>query len=221
MRKIAFMTSAFILCAVLLLDATAQQPGGAGGKAKKDYSDSTIVTAILAFDKDKTGKVTKSQVTDVRLHRLFDQADANKDGVVTRDELIALASKLEAEVAQDGGKGDKGGKGGPKGKGGPDDKGFKGKGPGGFDDKGPKGKGPGGPPQPGQILPTFVQDQLNLNADQKKQLDQLQKQVDAKLDTILNAEQKQQLRQMRDRRPGGPGGPGGPDGKGPPPMPRD
>src|SRR5262249_12499960 len=42
--------------------------------------------------------------------------------------------------------------------------GFMGKGPGG---KGPGGKGPGGPPQPGQVLPPFIQDALELTADQK------------------------------------------------------
>jgi hypothetical protein len=144
-------------------------------------------------------------VTDVRLHRLFDLADTNKDGVVTREELIALAAKLEAEIGP-GGPGGKGPKGkggfddpdkkGPKGKGGFDDfdkKGPKDKGPGGFDHpdkKGPKGKGP---PRPGQILPIFVQDQLNLSSDQRKQLDTLQKEVDTKLGKILTDEQQSQL----------------------------
>ena len=62
---------------------------------------------------------------------------------------------------------------------------------------------------------------LSLTADQEKQVDALQKEVDAKLDKILNAEQKQQLKQMRERGPGGfgPGGPppGGFGPGGPPP----
>jgi Spy/CpxP family protein refolding chaperone len=46
---------------------------------------------------------------------------------------------------------------------------------------------------------------LNLTAEQRKQLDELQKDVDTKLGKILTAEQKKQLEEMR---PGiGPGGP--------------
>ena len=37
------------------------------------------------------------------LNRLFDQADTNKDGVVTKEELMALAAKLDAESARGGG----------------------------------------------------------------------------------------------------------------------
>jgi Spy/CpxP family protein refolding chaperone len=72
-----------------------------------------------------------------------------------------------------------------------------------------------GPPQPGQILPGFLQESLKLSADQKKQVEELQKEVDAKLAKILNEEQNKALKDMRERfgRPGGPGGfPGGPGG---------
>ena len=55
---------------------------------------------MMTFDKNKDGKLTKDEVTDVRLHRLFDRADANKDGVVTKEELMALAAKLDAEYGQ-------------------------------------------------------------------------------------------------------------------------
>ena len=72
-------------------------------------------------------------------------------------------------------------------------------------------RGPGGPPRPGQILPPFLQERLSLTADQKKQLEELQKEVDAKLAKILTDEQKQQLKEMRERGPGG-----GPPGFGPP-----
>jgi hypothetical protein len=83
---------------------------------------------------------------------------------------------------------------------------------------------PGGPggfvmfgfPGMGQILPTFVQDQLKFTAEQKKQMEDLQKDVDAKLEKIMTAEQLKQFKEMRDRRPGGFGPPGG--GGGPPVM---
>jgi Spy/CpxP family protein refolding chaperone len=74
----------------------------------------------------------------------------------------------------------------------------------------PPGGFPGGfeRPQPGQILPGIFQQQLNLTPEQKKQLDELQKEVDAKLAKILTPEQRERLRDL----PGGfgPGGfPGG------------
>src|SRR6266498_1243311 len=69
---------------------------------------------------------------------------------------------------------------------------------------GPPG-GPGGFPQPGQVLPGFLQERLNLTAEQKKQLDELQKEVDAKLAKILTTEQKKTLQETRDRF-NGPGG---------------
>jgi outer membrane protein assembly factor BamB len=65
------------------------------------------------------------------------------------------------------------------------------------------GPGPGGfrPPSPTQILPSFLQGMLNLTDEQKKQMEELQKEVDDKLGTILTDEQKKQLRQP----PPGPG----------------
>lgn len=72
------------------------------------------------------------------------------------------------------------------------------------DGRGPGGPGgPGGPPMPGQILPPFLQDRLNLTAEQKKQLEALQKEVDGKLAKILTEDQKRQLKEMQQRGPGG------------------
>lgn len=125
--------------------------------------------------------------------------------------LAALASAVVLTVclavtAQPPG----GGKDDPKGpvKGDPKTKGGFGKG--GF------GGGRFGPPQPGQILPTFLQDQLKLTDDQKKQVEALQKEVDDKLARILTDDQKKQLKEMRERRPGGFGGGFGKGGFGPP-----
>ena len=138
MRKLVGILLTFMCAAVLLAQGVAQQPP-AQDKGK-DFSTSSIVTGMMAFDKNKTGKLTKEMVTDPRLHRLFDQADANKDGVVTKEELIALAAKLDAEY----GPGGKGGFGKGKGGKGPKGKGGLGKGPPGKDapDKGPPDKGP-------------------------------------------------------------------------------
>jgi Spy/CpxP family protein refolding chaperone len=79
------------------------------------------------------------------------------------------------------------------------------------------GGGFGGFPQPGQILAPFLQNQLKLSDDQKKQLEDLQKDVDAKLEKLLTEDQRKQLKDMREGAGrGGFGGRGGPGG-GPPP----
>jgi hypothetical protein len=71
-------------------------------------------------------------------------------------------------------------------------------------------------------MPIFFQDALNLTPEQKKQIDALQKTVDAGLAKILTDDQKKQLKEMSERGPkGGPGGQGGPGGRGqggPPPK---
>jgi hypothetical protein len=98
-------------------------------------------------------------------------------------------------------------------------------GPGGFGPGGPGGPGGGfgGPPQPGMILPPFIQDRLKLTDEQKKKLEELQKDVDSKLGKILTDDQKKQLKDMQEGRGGpggrGPGGRGGPGQDGPPPPP--
>lgn len=176
------------------------------GQGPRTVGDEDLVQRMMAFDQDKDGKLTKVEITDARLHGLFDRSDANKDGIVTKEELASLAAKEHSDESA----------GGPPGFGG---------GPPGF---GPRG---GGPPggfmgfgRPGEILPRMLQERLKMTPEQKSDLDALQKEVDAKLDKILSAEQKMQLKQMRDRGPGGfgPRGPGGPGGRGfggPPPPP--
>ena len=180
----------------------------------KEPAESSIVTRMMAFDTKHDGKLTRDEITDERLLRLFDEADTNKDGVVTKEELVALAAKLDAEVPAGSGRGGPDGPDGPGGGfGGPGGPG----GPGGFGGPGGPGgrRGPGGPPQPGQILPPTLQDALNLTDDQKKQIAELQKEVDTKLATILTADQLKQMKQMRGRGRG-PGGQGGPSGRGGP-----
>src|SRR5262245_32656987 len=121
MRKILGIALALGCACALVFPAAAQPPGKKAEEAgKKDFSKSPLVKRMMAFDKNKDGKLTKDEVTDRRLHRLFDRADKDKDGVVTLKELMALAAELDAE----------GGEGGPGGPGG--------RGPGGF----------GGPPRP-------------------------------------------------------------------------
>jgi hypothetical protein len=78
-------------------------------------------------------------------------------------------------------------------------------------------QGPGGLPQPGQLMSPTVQARLKLSAEQKKEMEELQKDADAKLDKLFADEQKKQFKDMRQGfGRGGPGGfAGGPPGGGP------
>ena len=106
--------------------------------------------------------------------------------------VASLTSAQPPEGGKEKGKGD-----------GKDFKGGKGGGPG--------GKGMFGPPPIGQIMPVFVQEQLKLTDAQKKDLEAMQKDVDAKIEKLLTDEQKKALKELKERGPGrGPGGPGGP-----------
>lgn len=68
-------------------------------------------------------------------------------------------------------------------------------------------------PQPGQVMPVFLQERLKLSDEQKKQLADLQKEVDAKVEKLLTAEQKAELKKFREQGPGGFPGGRGPGGK--------
>jgi hypothetical protein len=205
MRRIGYVFTATACLAVVATLCPAQQPEGKrarkGGSSDASFVDS-FVARMMAFDKNKDGKLTREEITDRRLLRLFDRADTNKDGVVTREELMALAKTLAEEQAADGGER------GPRGDGPP--------GPGGFGPPG-GGRGPGfgGPPRPGQVLPPRLQQELNLTDAQKRQVEALQRDVDSRLEKILTDDQRQQLKEMRGRGPGGPPGQRGPRGPGP------
>src|SRR5436309_12974146 len=86
--------------------AAAQPPGG-GRDRERPAQQGDLVARLMAFDKNMDGKLTKDEITDPRLMRLFELADANKDGVVTKEELEVLAKKLGAD--------DRGGRGGQRG----------------------------------------------------------------------------------------------------------
>jgi hypothetical protein len=198
MRKFCFIASCCAIAIALpIAYSYSQGPGGPfGGRSVSKSADiDDLVSKMMAFDADKDGTLTKAEVTDTRLVSLFNRADADKDGKVTKAELTALGDK--EYVAGGGGFG--GGPGGP-------------------------GGGPGGPPmsRPGEVIPPMLMGFLKLTDAQKSEMAALQKDVDARLDKILNDEQKSLLKQMsqrgpggRGRGPGGPGGgPGGPGGRG-------
>jgi hypothetical protein len=219
---------------------TVSAQGQPGKKASNDKGASSIVVRIMAFDKNGDGQLTREEITDERLIRLFERADVNQDGVVTREELTAVAKKMEAEMGTGGGRGQSGRPGG--GFGGPPDGGPGGgfggppggagrRGQDGFPGAGRRGRGPGGEEGgpggggrrmlPGQFMPPFLAEQLKLNEDQKSQFQELQKDVEDKIDKILTSDQKKRLRELQSefgfrgrggRDQGGPGGRGGPPG---------
>jgi outer membrane protein assembly factor BamB len=76
---------------------------------------------------------------------------------------------------------------------------------------GGRGRSRGGFPQPGQIVPSALRSRLELTAEQKKQLDALQKESDAKLDKLFTADQKEQFQAIREMGRGGFGRGGGRD----------
>ncbi len=79
-------------------------------------------------------------------------------------------------------------------------------------------------PLPGQIMSAPTQQRLKMTAEQKKQLAELQKEADGKIDTLLKDDQKKRLKENQENMkrfaagppPGGPGGPGGFPGFGAP-----
>jgi len=88
------MTGVFAGLLLITPAAPAQPPGG-GGRARIDDVDS-FVARMMAFDKNKDGKLTRDEITDDRLLRLFDRADSKKVGVVTKDDLAALYARGES-----------------------------------------------------------------------------------------------------------------------------
>ncbi|WP_286177861.1 EF-hand domain-containing protein [Stieleria mannarensis] len=127
------------------------------------------------------------------IFQLFQQADSNGDGSVTRAELTTAMQTMA--------RGDRRGRGGPPpqgmqpgigqpqpllGAGGPPPR---------AGGEGEPGGHPGPPPQPGQVLPEPIAASLNLTDRQSRQLAALQADVDKRLAAILTDEQEAQLQQ--------------------------
>lgn len=160
-----------------------------------------MMERLLSFDKNNDGKLSKDELSDERLSRIFEQADTDKDGLVTKDELKKL---LETRFSGAGRPREKKDDNEPSTKGNPAKK------------EAPEAKskegfgGPRGgfrPPRPGEILPSFLQEMLQMTEAQQKDLATIQKEVDAKLEKLLTPEQKKMLQELRERGPAGPGGP--------------
>jgi outer membrane protein assembly factor BamB len=103
--------------------------------------------------------------------------------IVCGDKVFVTTASTENQTKPQAMRGMRGGPGGGFGGGGGRGRGGRG-GPGGF-----------GPPEPGQIMPPFLRDRLSLTDEQKKQVDELQKEVDTQLAKLLTDEQKKTLKE--------------------------
>jgi hypothetical protein len=54
-----------------------------------------IVERIMAFDKNKDGKITRDELPE-RMQHLIDQGDTNKDGALDREEIRKLVTSANA-----------------------------------------------------------------------------------------------------------------------------
>src|SRR3954469_17250643 len=93
MRTVTLTAGGLLVAAAL---AAAQQPGDGTGQGPGPEGRPDLVTRMMAFDQDKDGKLTRAEVTDARLRGLFDRADADQDGIVTKPELNALQARERA-----------------------------------------------------------------------------------------------------------------------------
>ncbi|WP_442508433.1 EF-hand domain-containing protein [Novipirellula sp. SH528] len=127
------------------------------------------------------------------MSQMFDQADANRDGCLTKQELY-LAMQTQRGSNQRG-------RGGPP----PQNDGFGGPAGGEMNRQQPAGEHTGPPPRPGQVLPDFIIESLSLTDRQTRQLTALQDDVNKRLAGILTDEQEQQLQNPPPPRQGGHG----------------
>jgi hypothetical protein len=71
-------------------------PRGKGGFRGRGISVDQVVERLMAFDKNKDGKITKDELPD-RMQNLIAQGDTNKDGALDKDEVKKLAAKIANE----------------------------------------------------------------------------------------------------------------------------
>jgi Ca2+-binding EF-hand superfamily protein len=93
--------------------------GGPGGTPAMSADD--LADTLMAFDRNGDGTLTRTEIPE-RFQGLFDRADTNKDGVLTKEELKQSATASVQEAERGGRGGERGGRGGEAGRrGGPID----------------------------------------------------------------------------------------------------
>lgn len=75
--------------------------GGPGGPGPASANVDEIVARMLQFDKDGDGKLSKEELPE-RMIGMMERGDLNKDGFLTRDELVQLA-RMQAQRGGPGG----------------------------------------------------------------------------------------------------------------------
>jgi EF hand len=97
MRSIElWLASALMAALVPVGAAVAQSPDPKQGRPlgfvqRARISADDIVERIMAFDKNKDGKVSKDELPE-RMHGLIARGDTNKDGALDKDEIKMLAT---------------------------------------------------------------------------------------------------------------------------------
>jgi hypothetical protein len=95
-----WLASALVMAALVLVGAAEAQPPlekkllikkGPKGLVPSPDDVEEMVARIMAFDKNKDGKVTRDELPE-RMHDLIARGDLNKDGALDRDEIRKLAS---------------------------------------------------------------------------------------------------------------------------------
>lgn len=82
--------------------------GGFGGPGGGPSDGAGMVSRLMALDKNSDGQLSKDEVGD-RLASLFGRADADKNGILTKAEIEAMAAQGDAR-----GPGGRGGEGGDR-----------------------------------------------------------------------------------------------------------
>lgn len=161
-------------------------PEDAGpGRAGRPVPIGDFIDRVMAFDKNKDGKVTREELPE-RMQDLIERGDTNKDGALDREELKALAEKMDQDRP-------------PRGPGGPPP----GRGP----------NGPGAPERALDQLKlteaqqTRADEILRANRDEvRKLLDQNRDKLLRQMKDVLDRDQLRQFeRALEEQRPGGPG----------------
>lgn len=107
-----FVMASFVLALGVVASYSAAQYGPPGGEEREETVEE-FISKMMAFNKAKDGKLTRAELTDTRLHPLFDRADTKKNGYLTRADLEAVYAKENAGSSKGPGFGDFPGKKGP------------------------------------------------------------------------------------------------------------
>jgi hypothetical protein len=75
--------------------APAADVGGKGITRADGLRVDDVVERIMAFDRNKDGKVTRDELPE-RMHHLIALGDSNKDGALDKDEIRKLATRQAA-----------------------------------------------------------------------------------------------------------------------------